>query len=174
MSVETTCFRINGLEALSATYRLYRIAGLAGDGPDFYSNVQRLVRRLSFQMKAPVTTYDRAGETFLVVPIEAGTPPAHVMLVRAVAVLQDTGDVIDLDFTDTHPEFNPVRLRFLQFIFQGELWKDSRLWQPGAGQPFFFKKPEKQLGGIDLYEGFAVRAALHPGRWVRSCHGPAA
>lgn len=68
MSIETNCFRINGLDALNTTYRLYQIAGLRRDSPDYYSNVQQLVRRLSFQMKAPVTTYDRAGETFLVIP----------------------------------------------------------------------------------------------------------
>ena len=162
MPIEINRFRIDGLEALSATYRLYRISGLGGDGPDYFSNVQRLVRRLSYQMKAPVTTYDMGGETFLVIPVEAGVPPAHVMLVRAVAVLQDTEEVIGLDFTDAHSEFNPVRLRFLQFIFQGELWKDSRLWQPGAGQPFFFKNPARQLGEIDLYEGFSMRVVLHP------------
>ena len=53
-------------------------------------------------------------------------------------------------------------MRFLQFIFQGVLWQDSRLWQPGAGQPFFFKNPEKPLGEIDLFQGFAIRTVLHP------------
>ena len=162
MSTETNCFRIDGLDGLSTTYRLYQITGLRRDGPEYYSNVQRLVRRLSFQMRAPVTTYDAEGETFLGVPTESGDPPDHIMLVGVIAVLEDAGDVIDLDFTEAHPELNPVRLRFLQFIFQGTLWKDSRLWQPGAGQPFFLKKPAKQLGKIDLYEGFAIRAAPHP------------
>ena len=162
MSTETNCFRIDGLDGLSTTYRLYQITGLRRDGPDYYSNVQRLVRRLSFQMRAPVTTYDVGGETFLGVPTEAGDPPDHIMLVGVIAVLKDAGDVIDLDFTEAHPELNPVRLRFLQFIFQGVLWKDSRLWQPGAGQPFFFKRPAKQLGDIDLYEGFSMRTVLHP------------
>ena len=162
MSTETNCFRIDGLDGLSTTYRLYQIAGLRRDGPDYYSNVQRLVRRLSFQMRAPVTTYDVEGETFLGVPTESGDPPDHIMLVGVIAVLKDAGDVIDLDFTEAHPELNPVRLRFLQFIFQGVLWKDSRLWQPGAGQPFFFKRPAKQLGDIDLYEGFSMRTVLHP------------
>ena len=162
MSIETNCFRIDGLDALSTTYRLYQIAGLRRDGPDYYGNVQRLVRQLSFQMKAPITTYDKRGETFLVVPPESGDPPGHVMLVGVVASLKDTGETIDLDFTAPLPELDSVRLRFLQFIFQGVVWKDSRLWQPGAGQPFFFKKPAKQLVEIDLYEGFAMRTALHP------------
>lgn len=162
MSIETNCFRIDGLDALSAKYRLYQIAGLHRDNPDYYSNVQRLIWQLRSQMKAPVTTYDKEGETFLVVPAESGDPPGHVMLVGVVAALKDTEETIDLDFTAPLPELDPVRLRFLQFIFEGALWKVSQLWQPGAGRPFFFKKPTKQLGKIDLYEGFAMRAAPHP------------
>lgn len=162
MSIETNCFRINGLDALNTTYRLYQIAGLRRDSSGYYSNVQQLVRRLSFQMKAPVTTCDREGEPFLVIPTEFGDPPAHVMLVGAVAVLNDTGKTIDLDFTAIRPDIDPVRLRFLQFIFQGPLFRDSRLWQPGAGKPFFLKDPSRRFGAIDLYEGFAIRVVPHP------------
>lgn len=162
MSIETNCFRIEGLDALRTTYRLYQIANLRRDSSDYYSNVQQLVRRLSFQIKAPVTTYDRAGETFLVIPTGFKEPPDHVMLVGAVAILKDTRETIDLDFTTHHPDLDPVRLRYLQFIFQDPLWNDPRLWQPGAGKPFFFKKPEEQFGAIDLYEGFAIRVVPHP------------
>ncbi len=162
MSIETNCFRINGLDALNTTYRMYQIAGLRRDSSDYYSNLQRLIRQLSFQMRAPVATYDREGETFLVIPPEFGDPPAPVMLVGAVVVLKDTGETIDLDFTVANPDLDPVRLRFLQFIFQGSLFRDSRLWQPSAGKAFFFKKPAEQFGAIDLYEGFAIRVVSHP------------
>ena len=162
MAIETNCFRINGLDALSTTYRLYQVAGLRSDGPDYYGNLQRLVRQLSFDLRAPVTTHHVGNEVFLGIPTDSVGPPEHVLLVGVVAVMKDTGDVIDLDFTEAHPEYNPVRLRFLQFILQGVLWQDSRLWQPGAGEPFFYKSPVKQLGEIDLYEGFSIRATLHP------------
>ena len=162
MSIETNCFHINGLDELQATYRLYQIAGLHRDSPDYYSNVQRVVRQLSFNMKAPVTTYKMGGETFLGVPDGFGDPPTDIILVRTGASLRDTGEVIDLDFMAAHPKLNPIRLRFLQFIFQGLLWKDLRLWQPGAGKPFFFKKPEEQFDRLDLYEGFTIRVAPHP------------
>lgn len=148
MSIETNCFSISGLDALSTKYRLYQIAGLRRDGPDYYSNVQQLVRRLSFDMKAPVTTYDMEGESFLVVPTKFGDPPEHIILVRTVASLKNTGDVINLDFTEVHPEFNPVQLRFLQFIFQGVLWDNSCLWQPGAGQPFFLRNRRNNLARL--------------------------
>ena len=162
MSIETNCFRINGLDALSTTYRLYQVTGLRSDSPDYYGNLQRLVRQLSFDLRAPVTTHHVGNEVFLGIPTNSGGPPEHVLLVGVVAVMKDTGDVIDLDFTEAHPEYNPVRLRFLQFILRGVLWQDSRLWQPGAGEPFFYKSSVKQLGEIDLYEGFSIRATLHP------------
>ena len=84
------CFPINGLDELKATYRLYQITGLRRDAPDYYGNVQQLVRQLSFNMKAPVTTYDLEGETLLAVPTEFGDPPTDIMLVRAVASLRNT------------------------------------------------------------------------------------
>ena len=162
MSIETNCFRIDGLDELNTKYRLYRITGLHRDSPEYYSNVQKIVRNLSFQMKAPVTTYDMDTKAFLAVPAGFGDPPAHVMLVGTVALLKDTGDEINLGFTPDRPELDSVRIRYLQFIFQDPLRRDPRLWQPGAGKPFYFKNPEKQLDEIDLYEGFAIRVAPHP------------
>ena len=38
MSIETNCFRIDGLDALNATYRLFQIVGLYRDGSDYYGN----------------------------------------------------------------------------------------------------------------------------------------
>ncbi len=162
MSIETNCFRINDLDKLNTRYRLYRISGLHRDSPEYYSNVQRVARNLSYEMKAPVTTYDEGGETFLVVPGGFGNPPTHVTLVCAVAKLMDTGEEIDLDFASDRPELNSVRLRFLQFVFQAPLWQHPRLWQPRAGRPFFLKEPKEQLDRLDLYEGFAIRVVLHP------------
>ena len=162
MFIVTNCFRINGLGELNSKYRLYQIAGLNRGSQEYYSNVQKIVRELSFQMKAPVTTYDKDGNTFLAIPAGFGNPPAHVMLIRAVASLIDTRDEINLDFMSDRSEFDSVRLRFLQFIFQNPLWRDPRLWQPGAGKPFFFKEPKKPFDRLDLYEGFAIRVAPHP------------
>ena len=83
-------------------------------------------------------------------------------MVGTLATLKDTGRVINLAFNEQSVELESVRLRFLQFAFQNPLWKDSRLWQPGAGKPFFSRNPEKQLGKLDLFEGFAMRVAPHP------------
>ena len=162
MSIETNCFRIHGLDTLNTKYRLYQITGLHRDSPEYYANIQKIVRDLSYKMKAPVTTYDIKKEAFLVVPAGFGDPPTYVPLVRAVAKLIDTGEEIDLDFTSDRPELDSVRLRFLKFVFQSPLWQHPRLWQSGAGKPFFFKTPKKQFDVLDLYEGFAIRVAPHP------------
>ena len=68
MSIETNCFRIEGLDALRPDYRLFEIIGLTRESPDYYGNIQRMVKQLSFQMRAPVTTYEQGTETFLVLP----------------------------------------------------------------------------------------------------------
>ena len=162
MSIETNCFRIEGLEALRTTYSLYRIAGLHRDSPEYHANVQRIVRKLSFEMRAPVTTRNMEGGNFLAVPTKYGHPPAQIPLVHAVALLKDTGREIDLDFTSNSPELDALRLRYLQFVFQGPLWTHSQLWQPSAGKPYFFKRPERRFGEVDLYEGFTFRVVPHP------------
>jgi hypothetical protein len=162
MSTETNCFKIAGLEDLRINYRLFQIVGLRRDGMDYYGNIQKIIRRLSFQMKAPVTTYERSGETFVLVPQKYGDPPNQIMLVGAVATLRDTNDILDLSFDTNSSELDSIRMRFLQFSVQDPLFRDARLWQPGAGRPFFFKKPDKILGDLELFEGFTLRAVPHP------------
>lgn len=162
MSIDSNCFRINGLKSLLIEYRLFRITGLRRESPEYYSNIQRMVRQLSFQMRAPVTTHEVDDETFLVLPTGFGDPPDHVALVGTLASLKETGETIAMEFDSHSPELDGVRLRFLQFAFQNPLWKNPQLWQPSAGKPFFFRNPERQLGSLVLFEGFAMRVAPHP------------
>src|SRR5581483_8522684 len=162
MSIEMNCFYIDGLKALSTQYRLFQVIGLHRDSPEYYHNVQRIIRRLSFLMKAPVTTHDVNDETFFVIPKGYGNPPDHITLVGSVATLKDTGREIDLQFDTSSAGLDPVRLRFLQFAIQNPLWSDSRLWLPSTGKPFFSKHPDKHIGGLDLFTGFAARVARHP------------
>jgi hypothetical protein len=162
MSIETNCFKILGLEGLKTECRLFQIAGLRRDGAEYYGNIQRIRRQLALQMKAPVTTYERDGETFLIVPKGFADPPDHITLVGAVAAVRDAKETVSLSFVSNSSEWDAVRMRFLQFGFQDPLWHDARLWQPAAGRPFFFKKPERGLGGLDLFEGFTLRVIPHP------------
>ncbi|SKA41296.1 Piwi domain-containing protein [Enhydrobacter aerosaccus] len=162
MPSETNCFKIHGLDQLEAEYRLYQLAGLHHDGAEFFANVQRVIDRLSRQMKAPVTTFERDGNTFLLAPTGYADPPDHITLVGAVAAIRRTEETVRLSFVGNSPEWDAVRMRFLQFGFQNPLWKSPSLWQPGAGQPFFFKQAAKALGALELFEGFALRVMPYP------------
>jgi hypothetical protein len=162
MSIEMNCFRVECLETLSTRYRLFSIVGIRHAGPEFYSNIQRIIKQLSYQMRAPITTHTVDGETFLLNPQGYGNPPDYITLVGAVATLKDTGKEIEIRFDANSTELDPVRLRFLQFAIQNPLWSNPRLWLPSAGDPYFSKTPSKQLGGLDLFDGFAIRAAPHP------------
>jgi hypothetical protein len=162
MPTEVNCFKISGLEQLEAEYRLYQIVGLRRDSNEFFANVQRIIDRLSRQMKAPITTFERGGDTFLLSPTGYAEPPDHITLVGSVATIRRTDETVKLSFVGNSPEWDGVRMRFLQFGFQNPLWKNSLLWQPGAGQPFFSKQPIKTLGALELFEGFALRVMPHP------------
>jgi hypothetical protein len=162
MPTEINCFKIKGLEQLEAEYRIYRLAGLRRDSAEFFANVQRIIDRLSRQMKAPVTTFEREGDTFLLAPTGYADPPDHITLVGAVAAVRKTDETVKLSFVGNSSEWDAVRMRFLQFGFQNPLWKNPLLWQPGAGRPFFFMQPVKALGALDLLEGFSLRVIPHP------------
>jgi hypothetical protein len=113
-------------------------------------------------MKAPITTYERGGDTFVLVPQNYGDPPNQIMLVGAVATLRETKEILDLSFGSGTPDLDSFRMRFLQFSIQDPLFRDARLWQPGAGKPFFFKKPDRLLDNLELFEGFTFRVGPHP------------
>jgi hypothetical protein len=161
MSTETNSFRIAGLDDLKARYRLFQIAGLRRDGMDYYGNLQKLRRRLSSQMRAPVAIYERNDETFALIPEGYGEPPSELLLVGGVAMLRDRGETIDISFRPDGSALDAVRMRFLQFAVEGPIMRDSRPWRPGSGKPFFFRKPGKALAELDLYDGFTVRVAPH-------------
>ena len=133
--------RFHGLEQLEAEYRLYQLVGLRRDSTEFFPNVQRIIDRLSRQMKAPVTTFERDGDSFLLAPTGYADPPDHITLVGAVATIRRTEETVKLSFVANSPEWDAVRMRFLQFGLQNPLWKNSLLWQPGRGSRSFSSSP---------------------------------
>lgn len=161
MSTETNCFKILGVEDLKFECRVFQIAGLRRDSPDYFGNVQRIRSQLTRQMRAPVTTRERNGETLLIVPNGFADPPDHVALVGAVAAIRNTDEKITLNFGSNANDWNSVRLSFLQFGLKGPLRDDPALWQPASSRPFFFKQPQRVLGALDVFEGFALRVAQH-------------
>lgn len=162
MSIEMNCFRIGGLETLSTRYRLFKMLGIPQEGPEHFQIAQRIINQLSYMMRAPITTHMVDGESFLLIPHGYGDPPDSIALVRQAVTLREAGREIEIRFDANSAELDPVRLRFLQFAIQNPLYKDARLWLPSTGRPYFSKVSSQQLGPLDLFNGFAVRAAPHP------------
>lgn len=161
MSVlDTNVFPITNLSEFTASYRLYRIRGLRPEHPQYFHNRQTLIRRLSFGLRSPVTIIDRQGTPHVVVRDDADDPPSPVQLVRATAILERVKGDFHLDFTRRSPQTDDICLRFLNFMLQPSLRRNTNLWQPTAGHPFYFKTPCRTRRGVCQYRGFAVRAVL--------------
>ena len=161
MSVlETNVFPITNLSELTASYRLYRIRGLRPEHPQYFHNRQALIRRLSFGLQSPVTIIDHDGTPHAVIRDNTDDPPSSVQLVRAAAILERVEGDFRLNFTRRSPQTDAICLRFLNFMIQPSLRRNSNLWQPASGQPFYFKLPCRTQRGVCQYRGFAVRAVL--------------
>lgn len=168
MSLETNVFRILNANALSSTYKLYRIKGLLNAPDEYFRNRQGIVRKLSFLLKAPVTIIDQDGTPHLVVRSDA-TPPPNLSLVRTVVTFELCPGELSLDFTERSPENDKICTRFLDFWIQGVLFDHSDLWQPSAGQAFFNKISEPLDEGIVRYTGFSVRSVVTPSQELGLC-----
>ncbi len=159
MSLETNIFRIVNADALSSTYKLYRIKGLNNAPDEYYQNRQNIIRKLSFSLKAPVTIVDREGLPHLVVRSDA-TPPVNLSVVRTTVTFEHCPGELVLDFSVRSPENDRICIRFLDFWIQGVLFKHVNLWQPSAGQAFFRKESEPLGTNLVKHTGFSVRAII--------------
>jgi hypothetical protein len=168
MSLETNIFRITNADALSSTYKLYRIKGLNNAPDEYYKNRQNIIRKLSFSLKAPVTIIDREGSPHLVVRSDA-TPPANLSVVGTVVTFELSPGELPLDFSDRSTENDKICIRFLDFWIQGVLFEHGDLWQPSAGQAFFRKNSEPLGEGLVRYTGFSVRSIITPNNELGLC-----
>ena len=161
---ETNLFKLTGLETVSTSYQLFEIQGPPELGPEYYAGVSRLVRTLSRKFQAPFTSIQR-GDVMLLAAPEAvcGSIAEHHNLARWVATLKPLGDSIDIDCSESSDELDPIRLRFLNFMIQSPLFSHAELWQPRAGDAFYYRKPAETFDSIELFEGVAVRAVPYPG-----------
>lgn len=168
--IETNIFPLRNLEALNFQYDTYAVRNLHRGQAEYFQNKNHLVRTLSFKLSAPVEAFERSGEMLLAIPSDAGQPvPERFALVRTQVILEKvkSGDV--LDFSMRTPENDAICLRVIQFMLQAPLWNDKRLWQPGAGMPFFEKLPAEEERGVGRYRGFAVRSVVTPSGGIGLC-----
>lgn len=166
MVSETNFFRIENLKDLSSSYVLFEIVGLKEMDEDYDINVQYIIKSLSYSLKQPVTVVFKA-KPFLVIRNEAQVlaklPSEYQVRRGSVVYFKEGGQPLDLNFERYTDETKGIILRFLQFDISSELNKDSRLWQPSAGDAFFSRMSSNQYGRVSVSNGFDLRAVEMPG-----------
>ena len=167
--LETNVFPITNLSELSSTYRLYQIRGLRKDQAEYHQNRQIIARKLSFAFRSPAVVIDHGGEPHLVLREDAPEPKSPYQLVRRAVYFDSVPGTRHLDYTLRTPENDEICLRFAQFTLQAPLVANPRLWQPGAGMPFFEKAAALEYDGLIRYAGFAVRVVVTPEGGIGLC-----
>ena len=169
LDCETNVFPITNLAELTTDYRLWRVRGLQRGQREYYRNCQILKRKLSFQLRKPVTIVMRGDFPYLVAPADLEALPTAFALVRTAATFESCSDAIALDYTRRSEENDEICLRFLDFMLQSPLHSNPQLWQPRAGKPFFKKTPDDLIETAARYRGFAIRSVVTPGGGLGLC-----
>jgi hypothetical protein len=157
MALETNIFGFIGLRGLNTECRLYAIRGLSKDHDEYHENRSAIARILSYRMKSPATTIEIDDEPYLVLRDGDDEPASPLQLVRGIAHFDKVDRVLTLDFGNPSQETADICRRFLQWAVDTALYSNQSLWRPGAGRPFFEKKPRVTENGIDVFRGFSVR-----------------
>ena len=155
--LETNVFPILNLSELVTTYVLCKIRGLNPEQPEYYQNRQALIRKLSFSLRSPATIIERDEEPWLVLPGNVTPPPSPYPLVRTSVYFDPPTEERVIDFSTREPANDEIGRRFLQFLLQQPLTTNPRLWQPGAGLPFYERNTAEHIGPLLRYRGFSCR-----------------
>ncbi|MBN7818063.1 argonaute/piwi family protein [Algoriphagus pacificus] len=162
---ETDIFRIENLNELSANYVLFEITGLHESEDDYDNNIQYIIKRLSYELKHPVTVIHRDNKPFLVVRDEseviANVPSEFLVKRDDIVYFTQINESFPIDFAN-YESVREIVLRFLQFDIQTELNNLSTLWQPTSGDAFFSQEPQRIINGVAIYNGFFVRTVELP------------
>lgn len=157
-SIETNIFALTNLADLSSSYKLYRVRGLSLEQAEYYQNSEAIKRTLSYRLQSPVTLVERDGAAYLVLRDDAPEPPASLALVRSRIKFEREPGAFQVDYTQRTPENDAICLRFINFTLHAALRAAPDLWSPGAGRPFFQKKPVATFDRTAQYRGYVVRA----------------
>src|SRR5437879_4838349 len=157
--LETNLFPILNVEDLDTKYRLFTVSGLRSEQAEYYQNLQQL-ERLSYKIRQPIAIFEVDGQVHLAVPAGAPVLPTEIPLVRAIAKLVPKEGEVVIDYRKRDAVNDQLCLRFLRFFLQSPLKSNPRLWQPGAGRPFFEKTPYRIENGIAQYIGFRARPLI--------------
>ena len=165
----TNVFEITNLRELKSSCKLYRIRGLSTEQEEYDHNRQILIDKLSKKLQTPAIIIKRDDLLYLVLREDSGEPPSPFQLVRTVANFEPTGEKIILDFEQPTDETASICHRFLQFAINGGLRDHRHIWQPSAGQPFFYRNAVYQENGINVYEGASIRVVILEGNRLAVC-----
>ncbi len=148
-----------------SSYVLFEIVGLKEMDEEYDTNVQYIIKSLSYSLKQPVTIVSKGEKPFLVIRNEeqvlAKLPPEYPVRRGSIVYFKSWGQPLNLDFENYTEETKGIILRFLQFDISTVLNRDSRLWQPGAGDAFFSRTP--LAGKVSIFNGFDLRVVEMPG-----------
>lgn len=161
---ESNIFRLEGLETVSTSYRLFDVLSPLEKGSEYYAGITRLQRRLSREHQAPFAVLQRDETMLLAVPQNVSENLVeHHNMGRWVATLKPLDDAIEIDCSVNGDDLDVIRLRFLNFLLQSPLYHNGELWQPRAGDAFYSRKPAESSDGVDLFHGVSLRAVPYPG-----------
>lgn len=153
----TNVFPIENVNELTATYSQFRVRGLDREQEDFHKNRSQIEYALRRVTRSPSCVFEDNSGLVAAVATEPNNVPTKLNMVRTTIRLDSLGDERTLDFSAPSDVDVPLCLNVLHFHFQESLDRDSRLWQPGSGQPVFFKKPHASSRSLNLFRGMAVR-----------------
>ncbi|SFH36983.1 argonaute/piwi family protein [Pedobacter insulae] len=166
MKQETVIFPINNLHLFTSDYVLYEICGMNDNDEDYDSNIQFIVKSLSYKLKHPVTAINKENKPFLVIRNEneiiMRVPEEYIVKRDVMVCFKKLNQVFRIDFLNYDESTKNIILRFLQFDIQSELNKNRSLWQPGSGDAFYNENPIETFREVAIYNGFYVRVVELP------------
>lgn len=159
-------FRVAGLEALSAEYRIADILGLDREQSDYFRSTDRLMA-LSRTLRRPVSFLEFAGKPCIVCP-EDTLLPTTLDLGTRILSLQPRQQTVRIDFS-RRSEFDPIRLNIVRYAIETHLRAQRAFWQPSAGHAFFQRDPARTEKDVGLYFGTRVRPLVLPDDTIGVC-----
>ncbi|MBK9097499.1 MAG: hypothetical protein IPM14_05095 [bacterium] len=156
---ETNIFPILNLSELHTEYSLFEIIGINKELEEYDSNIQHIIKKLSYTLRHPVTVIKVDEQPHLVIKSDeevAKKVPTEFGLIRNQVYFKPIGVPIKLNYLDHSSENKEICKRFLGFEIQSALYRDKRIWQPGSGKPYFQYK-SKIEDRTALFNGFIVR-----------------
>ncbi|MFQ6041941.1 MAG: hypothetical protein ACE5PV_13875, partial [Candidatus Poribacteria bacterium] len=144
-------FEILNLSNLNCRYKLLAVSNLPRD--DAYGkNVNLLAKKIAYELEQPVALLFGEKQTRLAIPASSKLPNLEQPLTPHVAMLIPLEEIQLLDFNQLDAQTLPIAKSFLRSAFQRSLMKNPQLW--GNGRCYFWKRPLRVDGEIDLFEGF--------------------